>query len=53
VAETVDAKLTISFPASAAAFPLTDITGRSAFRRSAVAAEVATEAAGIVLSPMT
>jgi len=31
---------------------LTDITGHFAFRRSAAAAKVATEAAGIVLSPM-
>jgi hypothetical protein len=52
-AEIVDAKATISFPASAAVFPLTDMTGDSALSRCAAAARVAVEAAGIVLSPRT
>src|SRR5947209_17465626 len=52
VAENVDAKLTISFPASAAAFPLTDINVHFAFRRTADAANVVTEADGIDISPM-
>jgi hypothetical protein len=50
-AETEDANVTTSRPASAAVFPLTDRTGDSALSSSAAAANVAAEAAGIVLSP--
>ena len=51
-AETVDAKATTSFAASAAAFPLTDMTGDFALSRNAAAANVADAAEGIVLSPI-